>query len=80
MAAILARLLDENRRRRLNKQLNPEISSDKCVYEIQPFDSGGFRPEKHNPYLRRKMAYMAARGQRENHSYSTITKLKTFLN
>ncbi len=37
-------------------QLRPEIPIEKSIYSIEAFNTDRFRPERDNPYLRRRAA------------------------
>ena len=57
MAAIIAQMSMRNRERKKRKAMlgkRAEVSSDKCVYELQPFDRC-YDPIIHNKYLRSKI-------------------------
>ena len=53
MASIIAQLVENNRKRKKRQRENKTITSDKCVYTLQPFDPC-FQPTKHNQYLKNK--------------------------
>ena len=50
MAGIIGSMTAQARLRRGRK----EVLSDKCVYELQPFDTHGFDPKVHNKYVWRR--------------------------
>ena len=54
MASIIAQLVEANRKRKKRQRETKEVLSDKCVYELPPFDPC-FDPRKHNKYVKLKL-------------------------
>ena len=70
MAGIVARITKANWERRTNQRR--QISSEKSNLHLPPFDRA-FDPSKHNKYMSRRMARLAANGEgQEEHQRITI--------